>query len=65
MYIILLNKLRLGQISCSGRSGTRWQYGVPKWYKIIKGWEPLLYTAVHHSTLINRLKPWCGSMPWA
>jgi len=25
MYIIFLNKLRFDQISCSGRSGTRWQ----------------------------------------
>jgi len=24
MYIIFLNKLRFDQISCSGRSGTRW-----------------------------------------
>ena len=36
MYVILLKKLRLDQISCSGRSGTRSQYGVPKWYEIVK-----------------------------
>jgi len=36
MYIILLNKLRFDQISCSGRSGTCWQYTVPKWYEIVK-----------------------------
>jgi len=36
MYIYLLNKVRLDQISCSGRSGTRWQYGEPKWYEIVK-----------------------------
>jgi len=36
MYIILLNKRRFDQISCcSGRSGTRWQYEVPKWYEIV------------------------------
>jgi len=35
MHIILLNILRLDQISCSGRSGTRWQYGLPKWYEIV------------------------------
>jgi len=36
MYIILLNKLRFDQISFSGRSGTRWQYEVPKWYEMVK-----------------------------
>jgi len=36
VYIILLTKLRLDQISCSGRSGTRWQYEVPEWYEIVK-----------------------------
>jgi len=36
MYISLLNKQRFDQISCSGRSGTRWQYGVSKWYEIVK-----------------------------
>jgi len=36
MYIILQNELRIDQISCSGRSGTRWQYGVTKWYEIVK-----------------------------
>jgi len=36
MYIILLNKSRFDQIRCSGRSGTRWKYGVPKWYEIVK-----------------------------
>jgi len=36
MYIILLNKLRFDQIGCSGRSDTRWQYGMPKWYEIVK-----------------------------
>jgi len=36
MYIILLNKLRFDQISCSGRSGTHWQYEVSKWYEIVK-----------------------------
>jgi len=36
MYIIRLNKLRLDPISCSGRSGTRWQYVVPKWYVMVK-----------------------------
>jgi len=34
--IIHLSKLRFDQISCSGRSGTRWQYGVPEWYEIAK-----------------------------
>jgi len=29
-----IEKLRFGQISCSGRSGTCWQCGVPKWYEI-------------------------------
>ena len=33
---IILNKLRFDQIGCSGRSGTRSQYGVPKWYEIVK-----------------------------
>jgi len=42
MYIILLKKLRFDQISCPGRSGTRWQCGVPKWYDIAKRLEPLL-----------------------
>ena len=36
MYIIILHKLRLDQITCSGRSGTRCQHGEPKWYKIVK-----------------------------
>jgi len=36
MHAILLNQLRFDQISCSGRSGTRWQYGVLKWYEIVK-----------------------------
>jgi len=36
MYIMLLTKLRFDQISCSGRSGTRWQYEVSKWYEIVK-----------------------------
>jgi len=36
MYIILLNKLRFDQNSCFGRSGKRWQYGVPKWYEIVE-----------------------------
>jgi len=36
IYIILLKKLRFDQISCSGKSGTRWQYGVPMWYEIVK-----------------------------
>jgi len=36
MYIILLNKLRNDQNSCSRRSGTGWQYGLPKWYEIVK-----------------------------
>jgi len=35
MYIILLKKLSFDQIS-SGRNSTRWQYGVPKWYEIVK-----------------------------
>jgi len=39
MHIIILNKLRFDQISCSGRSGTRWQYGVPKWYEIVERLE--------------------------
>jgi len=34
MYNILLNELRFDQISCSGRSVTRWQHGVHKWYEI-------------------------------
>jgi len=36
MYIIILNTTRFDQISCSGRSGTRWQYGLPKWYEMVK-----------------------------
>jgi len=36
MYIILLKKIRFDQISCSGRSGTRWQYGAPNWYEIVR-----------------------------
>ena len=32
----LLNKLKFDKISFSGRRGTRWQYGVPKWYDIVK-----------------------------
>jgi len=36
MHIILLNKLRFDQISWSGRSGTRWQYTVPKWNEVVK-----------------------------
>jgi len=43
MCIILLNKLKFDQVSCSGRSGMRWQYGVLKWYEIVKRWEPLAY----------------------
>jgi len=35
MHIILLNKLRFDQISCSGRCDTHWQHGVPKWYEIV------------------------------
>jgi len=42
MYIILLNKLRFDQISFSGRSGTRWQYGMPEWYEIVKVGNPCL-----------------------
>jgi len=34
--IVLMSKLRIDEISCSGRSGTRWQYGVPKWYDIVR-----------------------------
>jgi len=30
MSVIVLNELRFDQISCSGRSGTHWQYRVPK-----------------------------------
>jgi len=36
MSIILLKKLRLDKISCSGRSGARWHCGVPKSYEIMK-----------------------------
>jgi len=36
MYVILLSKLRFDQINYSGRSGTCWQFGVPKWYEIVK-----------------------------
>jgi len=36
MYVILLNKPRFDLINYSGRNGTRWQYGVPKWYEIVK-----------------------------
>jgi len=43
MYIILLKKLRFDQISCSGRSGTRWQDGMPKWYEIVKRLGSLHY----------------------
>jgi len=32
LHVILLNKLTFDQIGCSRRSGTRSQYGVPKWY---------------------------------
>jgi len=39
MYIILLNKLKFDQISCSVRSGTRWQYEVSRWYEIVKRLE--------------------------
>jgi len=35
MYIIVLNKLRFDQISCSGRSGMHWQYGLPTWYELV------------------------------
>jgi len=31
-----MKKLRFDQISCSGRIGTRLQYGMPKWYEIVK-----------------------------
>jgi len=46
MYIILLNKLRCNKISGSGRIGTRWQYGVSKWYEIVKrlGTPGIIYT---------------------
>jgi len=33
--IIFLNKLRFNQISCCGRSGTLWQYEMPRWYEIV------------------------------
>jgi len=33
---MLLNKQRFDQSSCSGKSGTRWPYRVPKWYEIVK-----------------------------
>jgi len=36
MYTILLYKLWFDQINCSWRSGTCWQYGVSKWYEIVK-----------------------------
>ena len=36
VFVILLSKLRFDQISCSARSGTCWQYKVPKWYGIVK-----------------------------
>jgi len=36
MGIILLSKPRFDQINCSGRNGTRWKYGVPKRYDIVK-----------------------------
>jgi len=36
MYIILLNKLRFDQNSCSRRSATRWPYGVLKRYELVK-----------------------------
>jgi len=46
MYIIFLKTLRLDLINHSGRSATRSQYGVPKWYEIVKrlgtpGWKQL------------------------
>jgi len=57
MYIILLNKLRFDQISCSGRSGTRWQYEVSKWYEIVKrlgipDLRQLWNQSLHHKRLI-------------
>jgi len=41
---MLLNKLTFDQISCSGRSGTCCQYGVPKWYEIVKRLETPVLT---------------------
>jgi len=42
IYIILLNKLRSDQISCSGRSATRWQYTrCSSGTRSSKGWETL------------------------
>jgi len=50
MYIILLNKLRFDQISCSGKSNTHWRYEVPKWYEIL---ERLRTSGFNAKTLVN------------
>jgi len=56
MYVILVNKQRFDQICYPGRSGTRWQYGVPKWYEIVKRLEtagPVVYVQKSDLHLIN------------
>jgi len=56
MHIILLNKLRFDQMSCSGRSGTHWRQGVSKWYEMVKrlgtplGYRLSLSASVHSQT---------------
>jgi len=50
MYIILLNKLRFDQTSCSGKSNTHWRYEVPKWYEIL---ERLRTSGFNAKTFVN------------
>jgi len=51
MYVIPLNKLRFDQINYSGRSGTRWQFGVPEWCEIVKRLRTAGLVHVHKSDL--------------
>jgi len=38
MKLVVLEKgyLETTRYPCSGRSGARWQYGVPEWYEIVE-----------------------------
>jgi len=63
MHIILLNKLRFDQISCSERSGTLSQYGMPKWYEIAKKLGTLDLVQ-HNIRFSKRKKHWLAGFEW-
>jgi len=56
MYVIFLNKLRFDQINYSARSGTCWQYEVPKWYEIVKRLGTAGCSKLKDYSLGNRLQ---------